>query len=558
MQVGERHTCANNASLLILVRFAGRGSASGGSLDSRRGRGARALTRAANEHTRPRRAAPPLSARPDWPGAVSRLISVISAIRYRHPQPAQCRAASRGHQRWCSVVQQQQQPPAAAAAAAAASSSDVAGAAMRSKDRLAELLQRAEAAGAVYQDTVLAVDEGGAGGAPPHMEDMLQEAEAAVRWSSELTGLTATMRRLHAHPAFHTSPEMQEQLDSLVTQAHALGLKAAGALRQLEQRAGGAGVGAGPARAPRGCRRRAAGAGSRPRSSSTTPRSATCAPRAAACSPTSSRSVSNTNSNTNSEITEEECERLLDDNRLQLFVDNVSAAAADIPVHASYSARRHTRTCLIQCPPTYPYMPHTVPANIPEHTSYSAHRHTRTCLIQCPPTYPYMTHTVPADIPVHASYSARRHTRACLIQCPPTYPYMPHTVPADIPVHASYSARQHSRTCLIQCPPTYPYIPHTVPADIPIAAETLEARRGLRDAEARRAELARVEAALQDQEQIDSVEYFALQATEHVESGGHELLRGNVFRKKTKQKKISLIVCVSVAVFIILLVLIYT
>ncbi|KAI8422892.1 LOW QUALITY PROTEIN: hypothetical protein MSG28_006626 [Choristoneura fumiferana] len=413
MQVGERHTCANNASLLILVRFAGRGSASGGSLDSRRGRGARALTRAANEHTRPRRAAPPLSARPDWPGAVSRLISVISAIRYRHPQPAQCRAASRGHQRWCSVVQQQQQPPAAAAAAAAASSSDVAGAAMRSKDRLAELLQRAEAAGAVYQDTVLAVDEGGAGGAPPHMEDMLQEAEAAVRWSSELTGLTATMRRLHAHPAFHTSPEMQEQLDSLVTQAHALGLKAAGALRQLEQRAGGAGVGAGPARAPRGCRRRAAGAGSRPRSSSTTPRSATCAPRAAACSPTSSRSVSNTNSNTNSEITEEECERLLDDNRLQLFVDN-------------------------------------------------------------------------------------------------------------------------------------------------IAAETLEARRGLRDAEARRAELARVEAALQDQEQIDSVEYFALQATEHVESGGHELLRGNVFRKKTKQKKISLIVCVSVAVFIILLVLIYT
>ena len=37
------------------------------------------------------------------------------------------------------------------------------------------------------------------------------------------------------------------------------------------------------------------------------------------------------------------------------------------------------------------------------------------------------------------------------------------------------------------------------------------------------------------QEQIDSVEYYALQATEHVESGGHELLKGTVSRRKAKK-----------------------
>ncbi|XP_063364716.1 syntaxin-like [Cydia amplana] len=296
---------------------------------------------------------------------------------------------------------------------------------MRSKDRLAELLQRAEASGGVYKDTVLPVeeDEGSAARSlPPDMEAMLQEAESAVRWAGELAALTARLRALHAHPTFHTSPEMQEQADSVVTQAHALGLKASGALRQLEQRAttAAAGVGGAAARAARlqaaCCRRRYAAALEHHHSALSELRAAR------------RRLLADQLALTNSEITEEECERLLDDNRLQVFVDNIEA-------------------------------------------------------------------------------------------------------------------------------------------------ETREARRGLREAEARRAELAKVEAALVDvrdlfgqlhhlvaaqQDQLDSVEYFALQATEHVGVGGHELLQGNVFRKKTKQKKIGLIICISVGVFIVLLVLIYT
>ncbi|KPJ05548.1 Syntaxin-1A [Papilio xuthus] len=85
---------------------------------------------------------------------------------------------------------------------------------------------------------------------------------------------------------------------------------------------------------------------------------------------------------------------------------------------------------------------------------------------------------------------------------------------------------------------------------VQVRAQTAEARRALRDAEARRGELARAEAALrevrdlfvqlshlvaQQQEQIDSVEYFALQASEHVESGGQELLRGSVGRRRARK-----------------------
>ncbi|CAG4934339.1 unnamed protein product [Parnassius apollo] len=106
-----------------------------------------------------------------------------------------------------------------------------------------------------------------------------------------------------------------------------------------------------------------------------------------------------------------------------------------------------------------------------------------------------------------------------------------------------------------------------------VRAETAEARRMLRDAEARRDELARVESALQDvrdlflqlshlvaqqQDQIDSVEYFALQATEHVECGGQELLKGTVSRRKAKKKKLGLIICLASGFLIVLFVLIYT
>lgn len=41
------------------------------------------------------------------------------------------------------------------------------------------------------------------------------------------------------------------------------------------------------------------------------------------------------------------------------------------------------------------------------------------------------------------------------------------------------------------------------------------------------------------QDQIDSVEYYALQATEHVESGGQELLKGTVSRRKAKKVQLS-------------------
>ncbi|XP_038215071.1 syntaxin-1A-like [Zerene cesonia] len=106
-----------------------------------------------------------------------------------------------------------------------------------------------------------------------------------------------------------------------------------------------------------------------------------------------------------------------------------------------------------------------------------------------------------------------------------------------------------------------------------VEAETAEARLALRDAEARREELARVEAALRhvrdlfhqlahlvaaQQDQLDSVEYFALQATEHVECGGQQLLKGTVSRRKARKKKIGLIICLTSGFLIVLFVLVYT
>lgn len=106
-----------------------------------------------------------------------------------------------------------------------------------------------------------------------------------------------------------------------------------------------------------------------------------------------------------------------------------------------------------------------------------------------------------------------------------------------------------------------------------VHAETAEARRALRDVEARHEELARVEAALRDvrdlfaqlahlvaaqQDQVDSVEYYALQASEHVGTGGTELLKGTVSRTKARKKKVSLIVCLVAGFAIVLLVLVLT
>ncbi|XP_075974482.1 syntaxin-1B-like [Anticarsia gemmatalis] len=106
-----------------------------------------------------------------------------------------------------------------------------------------------------------------------------------------------------------------------------------------------------------------------------------------------------------------------------------------------------------------------------------------------------------------------------------------------------------------------------------VKAETAEARRLLRDVEARHAELARVEAALTDvrdlfaqlahlvaaqQDHVDSVEYYALQASDHVGAGGGHLLKGTVSRTKARKKKMGLVVCLVVGVAVVLLVLIVT
>lgn len=87
-----------------------------------------------------------------------------------------------------------------------------------------------------------------------------------------------------------------------------------------------------------------------------------------------------------------------------------------------------------------------------------------------------------------------------------------------------------------------------------VRAETAAARGALRAVEARHEELARVEAALRgvrdlfqqlaalvalQQDQIDSVEYYALQTTHHVESGGQHLLKGTVTRTKARKVQTS-------------------
>ncbi|KAL4718486.1 hypothetical protein ACJJTC_015211, partial [Scirpophaga incertulas] len=80
-----------------------------------------------------------------------------------------------------------------------------------------------------------------------------------------------------------------------------------------------------------------------------------------------------------------------------------------------------------------------------------------------------------------------------------------------------------------------------------LKTETAAARLALRDAEARLGVLRALENQLADvcdlfrqlavlvaqqQDQIDSVEFYALQATEHVELGGRQLLKGTVSKAR--------------------------
>ncbi|GBP38789.1 Syntaxin-1B [Eumeta japonica] len=86
-----------------------------------------------------------------------------------------------------------------------------------------------------------------------------------------------------------------------------------------------------------------------------------------------------------------------------------------------------------------------------------------------------------------------------------------------------------------------------------LQAETQEARRALRDVETRHAELIRVEASLKEvrdlflqlahlvseqQEHVDTVEYYANCAGECVESGGRLLLKGTIARRKARKMRV--------------------
>ncbi|XP_059055566.1 syntaxin-4-like [Achroia grisella] len=106
-----------------------------------------------------------------------------------------------------------------------------------------------------------------------------------------------------------------------------------------------------------------------------------------------------------------------------------------------------------------------------------------------------------------------------------------------------------------------------------VKAETVEARRALRAVEERHEELARIEASVREvhglflrltdlvdvqQEKIESVQYFAVQATDHVESGEQQLMQGIVKMNQANKKKTQLIIFLVVGLLIILLVLICT
>ncbi|KAJ0175895.1 hypothetical protein K1T71_009054 [Dendrolimus kikuchii] len=300
---------------------------------------------------------------------------------------------------------------------------------MRSKDRLAELRHLAENSGGVYNDTVeVAIAKDGLQQQQPQdlasdIDALFQEVDRMRGWIHELNGNTQLMRRLHADPTYHNNKHLQEQLDSVITQSNAVGLKVCGALRQFEARA---------SRAERTGRNDATSRIARLQYAATRHLYADALAR--------HHDVLNSVRDyqlsllheqirlTNLTISDEECQSLLDTKNISLFVDNLKA-------------------------------------------------------------------------------------------------------------------------------------------------ETAEARRALREVEARHEELTRVELSLkevrelfqqlahlvaQQQDQIDSVEYYALQATEHVECGGQQLLKGTVSKTKARKKKVSLIICLLVGFLVVLLVLIIT
>ncbi|XP_052755127.1 syntaxin-2-like isoform X2 [Galleria mellonella] len=106
-----------------------------------------------------------------------------------------------------------------------------------------------------------------------------------------------------------------------------------------------------------------------------------------------------------------------------------------------------------------------------------------------------------------------------------------------------------------------------------VRADTLAARRALRAVEARHEQLARIEGSVRDvrdlflrlshlvadqQEQIDNVQHFALQATDYVESGEQNLMQGVVKLKQAREKKTQLIIFLVVGFLLILIILILT
>ncbi|XP_041988439.1 syntaxin-1B-like [Aricia agestis] len=289
---------------------------------------------------------------------------------------------------------------------------------MRSKDRLDELRQLANSAG-VYHDTVV---ETTLGYEKNHedIDELCKEVEQIRGWIHEVNGNTQLIRRLHSDPTYHTNKHLQDQLDAVVTQSNAVGLKICGALRQLEARVRSSSGLSAVSRMTRlqfaVTRRLYADALTEHQRSLQLLRDYQY------------RLLQDQIKLTNLSITDEECELLLETNNVALFVDN-------------------------------------------------------------------------------------------------------------------------------------------------LRAETAEARRTLREAEVRRDELLRVEQSLvgvrdlflqlahlvaAQQEQVDSVEYYARQAADLVEIGGHELLKGKTYSEKSRQKKISLIICLVSGILIVFLVLFLT
>lgn len=106
-----------------------------------------------------------------------------------------------------------------------------------------------------------------------------------------------------------------------------------------------------------------------------------------------------------------------------------------------------------------------------------------------------------------------------------------------------------------------------------IETQTQEARQALRDVEARHAELLKVETSLKEvhelfmqmaqlvstqQDLIDTVEYYAVQTSSQVKSGGQELMKGSVTQTKARKKKMSLIICLVCGFLVVLIILIIT